>query len=739
MTNPPTPPADGPPPHLSGIASGHGAVNQAGRDQYVIEGQVVLAAGLPRPAEVTAAPALANVPAHAHLFVGRGSELEELDAALSESAEVVVAAVHGLGGVGKSTLAARYGDRHRDRFSPVWWITADTREAVRAGLAALAVALQPELKQALPLDALAEWALTWLSCHDGWLLVLDNVNDPEHIAPVMARTGTGRVLVTSRLGEGWHRFGAQVLRLDVLTSGQAVELLTRIAAHDRPGADLDGAAELATELGCLPLAIEQAAAYLHQHRLSPRAYLELLADSPAVMYDQTAQGADAQRTIARIWRLTLDQLTDAPLAGDLLRVLAWYAPEAIPCALLDDLATVMTDSARTPPRDRRRPWPKRRPGTDPPIPPTVPRQALGVLAAYNMVTLGEDGDVTVHRLVQALARTSDPADPHRQPDAIAAARDTATRLLHQARPLDVEDPAGWPMWRTLLPHIDALADHAPATTDTDTMWHLLDRAATFLQLQGSPTRAIAYFQRALATNHRLHGDQALSVLISRNNLALAYQITADRERAIALHEQTLADAERVLGSDHPRTLVFRHNLAGAYRAAGDLERALPLHEQTVADAERVLGSDHPNTLTSRNDLAGAYRTAGDLERAIALHEQTLADRERVLGSDHPHTLVSRHNLAGAYRAAGDLERALPLHEQTLADAERVLGSDHPNTLTSRNNLALAYQAAGDLERAIALHEQTLADRERVLGSDHPHTLNSRNNLAMARRAAQDSR
>jgi hypothetical protein len=72
-----------------------------------------------------------------------------------------------------------------------------------------------------------------------------------------------------------------------------VELLTRIAVQGRPGADLDGAAELVAELGYLPLAVEQAAAYLRQNRLSPRGYLDLLAASPAVMYGQTARGADA--------------------------------------------------------------------------------------------------------------------------------------------------------------------------------------------------------------------------------------------------------------------------------------------------------------------------------------------------------------------------------------------------------------------------------------------------------------
>jgi hypothetical protein len=333
---------------------------------------------------------------------------------------VVVAAVHGLGGIGKSTLAAHYAAAHAGTFNPVWWITADTPTAVQAGLAAMATALQPELAAALPSEALAERAGGWLAAHDGWLLILDNVTNPSDVAPLLARTLTGRVLVTSRLGQGWHTLGAQVLRLDVLDEAEALELLTRIATPHRPalpsGTETpedrpEGAMELVRELGCLPLAIEQAAAYLYQTSLSPRAYLDLLTEYPAVIYDQAAEGGDAERTIARIWRLTLDRLTHIPLARDLLRVLAWYAPESIRRSVLDGLAE----------------------------PPHL-QQALGALAAYNMITL--DGlDIIVHRLVQAVARTPDPADPYRQPDDIDTARTQAIQLLDQARPGGYEAPA----------------------------------------------------------------------------------------------------------------------------------------------------------------------------------------------------------------------------------------------------------------------------------------------------------
>ena len=85
----------------------------------------------------------------------------------------------------------------------------------------------------------------------------------------------------------------------------------------------------------------------------------------------------------------------------------------------------------------------------------------------------------------------------------------------------------------------------------------------------------------------------------------------DLGRAIPLYEQTLTDIVRVLGADHPSTLVSRNNLAGAYQAVGDLGRAIALYEQTLTDTVRVLGADHPSTLGSRNNLAGAYQAVGE--------------------------------------------------------------------------------------------------------------------------------
>ena len=472
--------------------------------------------------DVDVPPGLTNLPARPRLFVGRTTELSQLDTALVGSGVAVVQALHGLGGVGKSSLAALWAANNAARHTLTWWITAETPAGIDAGLASLASALQPPLAGVLPIEALRERAVQWLASHRGWLVVLDNVSDSADIASLLARAPTGRYLITTRRAMGWHEL-AESIRLDVLGPAEALDLITQVitSAGQR---DLTGATELCAELGLLPLAIEQASAYIAQAGITPRDYLDLLADYPIEMYRATAEGADAARPIARIWRVTLDRLADEPLTGQVLRILAWYAPDAIPRSVLGS----------------------------PTFAPAL-ISAIGRLAAYSMLTASPTA-VTVHRLVQAVARTPDPDDPHRDYRSVDAARAQATALLAVAIPAD--DPAQWSTWRELLPHIRALASNASSDTDTETTAILFTQAGRFVLGQGQVDQAAAFFHRALTCRERILGDDHRDTLAARNNLALAYLEAGNLTRAIPLLEHTFADQQRV--PDHDDTDRWLH-------------------------------------------------------------------------------------------------------------------------------------------------------------------------------------
>ncbi|MFI8826209.1 tetratricopeptide repeat protein [Streptomyces sp. NPDC053431] len=684
---------------------------------YNDHSSVVLPSDAVRPvAEVKARPGLDNLPYRTTHFVGRTTELDRLDAAMKTAGGVWLQAVHGLGGVGKSTLAAHWAATRAARhgLTPVRWISADSAASVEQGLAALATALQPATSKVLTVEALAENALQWLAAHRGWLIVLDNVNHIADIAPLLARLPEGRFLLTSRLATVWHDATA-VIRLDVLQPAESLTLLTHIV-RGGGARDMDGAAELCADLGHLPLAVEQAAAFLAQNPLlTPRAYLELLRQAPAPLYEQGGAGFTvAERTIARIWRVTLDRIGELqPSASDMLRTLAWYAPDGIPADLLDD-------------EDR----------------PAVVAGAIGVLNAYSMITVDPAARaLSVHRLVQSVARTPVGDDPHRTPGLVTAARTRATVALEATvRPIDWNDTGTWPTGRTLLPHMDAIAEHTLPFEDTGATARLLHHAGVFLLGQGLADRAAAHLRRVLTHHEREFGPDNVHTLACRHNLAHAREASGQVKQAVPLYERALADALRVLGPTHPLTLAGRNNLADAYRATGEPDKALALLGPDHAPGPVVDGAaddEDLSTLAARNTRARARLVAGDHAEAIRLFTENLDACRRVLGEDHHLTLVTRSNLTAVRVAREDPARAVPLFADIVRDMERVLGEEHPDTLLVRGNLAGVYREAGEPDRAVALFDEVLPAMERVHGEQHGITRALRVAFALALRAAGD--
>ena len=670
--------------------------------------------GGPVPAVVVAG----EIPQEPLGFQPRADLLAALDAA--GPGPRVVQALTGMRGVGKTHLAAAYA---RAKLAGGWrlvaWVNAEDQAGVLAGLAEAAAALG--LAEGAGDAVAAGRAVRHRLEGDGerCLLVFDNATDPGLLRPFLPAAGAARVIITSNY-QAVASLGAGV-PVDVFSEAEA---LTFLAARTGQ-ADAAGARVLAEEVGCLPLALAQAAAVIAAQHLSYGTYLGRLRRLPAADLLAAEEAGQYPRGVAAAVLLSLDTVRAGEQGGA--------------CAAVMDLVAVLSAAGVRLPllyaaagqglagRD----------GPAAALEPEAADRVLARLAGASLLTFSVDGSaVTAHRLVMRVIREN------------LAAGGTLTAVCQAAAGLlDGLAASLAERWhqdraatRDLVEQIMALDESAarcPPGSDLDRgMIRLRWWAGRFLNRLGDSTaQAIMLGERLVADQERVLGPDHPDTLAARNNLAGAYRAAGRLDEAISLHEQTLAAYERVLGPDHPDTVNSRDNLATTYREAGRTDEAISLHEQARAAYERVLGPDHPDTLASRHNLANAYQDVGRLDEAISLHEQTLADRERVLGPDHPHTLQSRHSLAVAYRAAGRTDEAITLHEQTLADYERILGPAHPETLLLRSNLANAYQAAGRTDEAISLHEQTLADRERILGPDHPQTLQSRSNLAAAYRDA----
>jgi len=716
-------------------ASGPGSV--ALRDNYGDVHTHVGYAGRPEPSWPHRVGVVPPVVAG---YQERADPAVDLDRVFGESSGTAVRSgvVSGMGGVGKTQLAVAYAHRVWDagEVDLLVWLTATGRDAIITGYAqAGADVASPAERE--DIEQVAARFLAWLAATDKrWLVVLDDLADPADVRSLWPQGPAGRVLVTTRRRDAALTDRGQVIDVDLFTGEEALAYLTGRLNGDGQHLDrLAGAGELAEELGRLPLALAQAAAYMRDRELTCSAYRRRLAQRRLELaLPSDAAAGDYPATVATTWSLSIglaDRLAPAGLAHPLLSLAAELDPHGIPTSLFttDAARTYLAAAEREPDSRSADPSPAQ-------VLPEEVEDALSNLHRLSLLTrvdtdnLGGPGLVRVHALVQRATREQ--AGPV---SSEAAARAAADALL-QVWPERDYQPRYALLAQSLRDNTDALIHTASGPLWSPDAHPVLFRAGQSRSDGGLLAQAVDYWADLASASERVSGSGHPNTLTSRSDLASAYHDAGRLAEAVATIEQTLTDGERFLGADHPDTLNSRGKLASAYQGTGRLTEALPLFERTLTDRERILGRDHPDTLFSRRKLAGAYRDAGRLPEAVSLFERTLIDGERILGADHPDTLTSRGKLAYAYIRVGQLAQAVPLLERTLADRERILGPDHPDTLTSRGGLALAYRDAGRLAQAVPLLERTLADRERILGPDHPDTLTSRNNLATAFAAAR---
>ena len=644
-------------------------------------------------------------------FVKREGQDELFDAIFTRAEPRTV--LTGMRGSGKTQLAAAVAARCEEEWPLVAWINAGSRKELIADLYELALRIGIDAPKDIPPETIIRRFLDQLHSADAAdrLFVFDNVENLDDLKGLTPKGSGVRVIITTTRRLDWDSLGWSPMAVGAFDREQSIALLCQRTGD----AHRDAADQIAEALGDLPVAVTQAAATAKWGHYSLSEYFIRLSTHSLESSISRLEGDDYPDAVGvalfMAYEQALEQINSKypwqeRIAISLLDTLSLLAAPGVPThwllALDDDSDAV--------------------------------RDTLSFLKRSSIIQESTDGKKTiVHRLQGQVYRETYLSEQGKFNKACIY----ATTILDK---INIGQLANFEQQRQETRN---LVEQIGAVTSQDYS-HPLFSEPNFVALLATTIRNAADLgmpQLALTLNDSVTragdtlGPDHPSTLISRNNLASAYQDAGRLDEAIPLYEQTLEDRTRILGPHHPDTLISRHNLASAYYDAGRLDAAIPLYEQTLEDRTRILGPHHPRTLTTRNNLAYAYYDAGRLDEAIPLYEQTLEDHTRTLGPHHPDTLTTRNNLAGAYQDAGRLNEAIPLYEQTLEDHTRTLGPHHPRTLTTRNNLAGAYFQANQFDGAISLYKQNLKDCTHVLGLYHPDTLASRHILASVCQAA----
>jgi tetratricopeptide (TPR) repeat protein len=695
-------------------------------------------------------------------FVGRDEDLAVIDAAIEQGA---TPALVGMGGAGKSQLAAEFAYRARARFpGGVFWLTMDLPAGIGAQVASYAGHEGLNLPGAAALSFEEKIAAVRAAWEEPLprLLVFDNLEDPALLDIWRPLTGGSRVLITSRrqVWSATHTVTLHPVRELARPASVTLLLGPRTRASSLPlDAQTIAAAEAICEaVGDLPLALAVAGAYLEAFpHVNLVHYLERLRAADLPDPDLEAELDESLPThhvmsLVATFQTSYAQFDAARpvdvLALTLLHCAAQCAPEPIPRGLLLRAAGLDPDAAEAE---------------------EAAGPALRRLATLGLIELQPDGAVRLHRLLAAYVRSRTPepaADAARVEEALVTLHEAAEaasdlwsarvylgQLRHRVGAAGgrADAPAaalynglGDVLWalgdyggaHPLFERALTIREQALGPTHPDTAQSLNNLAVLLLD-QGELAVARPLLERALAIKEQALGPTHLDIAHSLNNLADLLHAQGELAAARPLLERALGIKEQALGPTHPDTALSLNNLAALLYTQGELTAARPLFERALAIREQALGSTHPETAQSLTNLAQLLRAQGDLSAARPLLERALAIREQALGPTHPETAQSLHRLARLLQDEGNLDAAHQFQERALAIREQALGPTHPDTAQSLNDLAWVLQAQGDLAGAHLIYDRALEIREQVLGPMHPDTARSLNNLADLLRAQGD--
>ncbi|KAJ0359932.1 hypothetical protein COL26b_014232 [Colletotrichum chrysophilum] len=614
-------------------------------------------------------------------------------------------ALVGLGGFGssKSQMAIRFAHEVHAT-SPqtsVFWVHGSTKATFEESYRSIANILALPHRHDPDVNILG-LVRDWLQREDTsrWLMIVDNADDFKMLfsnngsgndakiptASYLPNKDNGKILFTSRSWDAAERLignGKMIHQVPTMEEAQALLLLQKKLGQ---GVDETAALRLIHTLDYIPLAVNQAAAYIFKRspRVTVQSYLDEFQKSEKRKGTLLrSDRGDIRRyegvsnSVLVTWQVTFEQIKrEQPRAANLLSLMSYFHAPNIPDYMLYNYnsssigAESDDDHKETSDEDF--------------------EDDLDVLRGYSLVTMtAMPGFSEMYSLVQFCTKC-----------------------------------------QTLMPHVEPLLDKEPSEEYDRLQWsRLLTNVSWYLVMLGNYSRAEILVQDAIRTRREIQGEEHSSTLASMANLASTYWMQGRWKEAEELFLRVMETDLRVFREEYPSALTSIGNLASIYSNQGRWKEAEKLQVKELSISTTVLGEEHPNTLTSMANLASTYRDQGRWKEAEELFLGVMETSLRVLGEEHLHTLTSMGNLALTYMNQGRWKEAEELGVWVMETFKRVLGENHSDTLTSMANLASTYSNQGRWKEAEELEVRVMETRKMVLGEEHPDTLTSMHNLA----------
>ncbi len=639
-------------------------------------------------------------------FVGREEELAEIHTKLQAGQGVIVCAVEGMGGVGKTELALQYATRYQQEYVAQYWLSLREMGLAQAVVTIASPYLDlPESMRSASLDQQAAWYWqNWLPETGKLLVILDDVPKAESIPNVaMPIDPRVRVLVTTRERE--LNVGFESVPLDVLSEEKALELLRKIVGAAKVDKELVTVKEICNTLGYLPLGLELIGEYLSKNRFLTFAKLQErlnLADESIARERKYRFYGD--RGVEAAIQLSWDDISAGSQRVAML--LGLFAPVEILWELVAEI------------------------GASAEITEAELNEARGQLDSLHLIqpTDEECNFYKIHTLVRDFFRTKllKAEENHQFRQAFVTSLLAIAKEIPQSPTRDLIakiTPA--------IPHLDLLSREMLSdilNREEDLVWAFLG-IAFYYNGQGLYDLAIPHLENCLKSTESLLGVTHRDVALTMSNLAANYIKTRQYQRSETLLLRCIEIYQNTSREDDPELAPVFNNLASLQKQKGNWNKALYYYQKSLVLIEKKWGNQHIKVATIYNNVGGVYESLCDYEQAEMFFVLSLKIRESFLGADHPDVAQSLCNLAGIYRLQNKRIESENLYIQSIKIRESKLGIDHVDVAITLNNLALLYYDWQRYSEAEFLLKKSLFIRERQVGADHLDVAQSLNNLA----------
>ena len=632
-------------------------------------------------------------------------------------------------------------------FSHAFWIDAFSVDTIKEGLQG--ICNLPEA-QSCALNGSPESALLWInSLGANYALVFDNADNltPEELEQYFPPGLRGNILITSR-NPGLRHLTSDENSLEVKEMGEndAISLLLKAACLNEAQEDLQAeAAKIVNELFCIPLAIDQAGAFIAYGDTDITDYLEVYSEYRESLLDYPAfKGASKyNRSVYGTWELSFQEIQRRAESGVakraeaaksamfLLGMFAFFHFDGIIEQIFSyaatqkheeygqrsalPLASFIIDRTLLQLRNTGK-WDN-----------FIFKEGVRELLSFSLIKLvSSKGIYGMHPLIHAWGRDRITSAEDRQKYYLMAYVMLACSLSEDFN----EQP--YQFRRILVTHLRANIQHRVMAKKEVVDRYFDDAHEKFGRLlmeQGYNSEAEKFQIQVWHARSRTLGKEHSLTISAMNNLALTYESLGKCLDAEKLQIQVLDLTKRHFGEEHQNTISAMGNLASTYKSLGNFIGAERLQIKVLDFRTRLLGKENPDTIIAMGNLAVTYKCLGKFADAEKLQSTVLDVRSRLLGEEHPDTIIAMNNIALTYKTVSKFADAEKLQIKVLDMRNRILGEEHPDTINAMSNLAITYKWLEKYADAEKLQIKVLDQRKRLLGEEHPNTIGAMSNLA----------